>query len=166
MHTALKTQEVHFWKSHHYCHDVLKQAAWFAGLCGNNPNPLTIDEIKQKAESGKSYSWAFNIIKNGLDKNSSGASSSLSFSNFDEALKFAITKLPVLGKPLNELTLAELELNRKNKEWILGVRTTFNKFNKWINVDREFVSILEFIKFIQNHKSDYQISSYYCYQLQ
>ncbi|WP_273457639.1 hypothetical protein [Nevskia ramosa] len=49
-------------------HQVLQHCAWMAGLMGDNPNPLTRDEVDKLARSDKPYAWAFKVIVDGRSK--------------------------------------------------------------------------------------------------
>lgn len=42
--------------------ELIKDVAFLCGMLGDNPNPLTDQEIINNANSGKSYSWAFKPI--------------------------------------------------------------------------------------------------------
>lgn len=50
-----------FYRAHREVNDTLQDAAWLAGLLGDNPNPMTREEVA--AAAGKPYSWAFQMIQ-------------------------------------------------------------------------------------------------------
>lgn len=56
------TQLQQFHASHRHIHDVLQHATWMAGRMGENPNPMTWEEVKAAAKSDKPYAWAFQMI--------------------------------------------------------------------------------------------------------
>ncbi len=49
-------------------HETLQHCAWMAGLMGENPNPLTREEVDTLAQSKKPYAWAFQVIVTGRTK--------------------------------------------------------------------------------------------------
>jgi hypothetical protein len=53
------TQMQMYEKSRRENAELMKDVAWLCGLMGDNPDPLTEDEIIANANSGKSYSHAF-----------------------------------------------------------------------------------------------------------
>lgn len=59
---AKMTQEQMFEKARRDHAELMKDIGFLCGLYGDNPNPLTLEEIKKNAESGKSYSHAFQSI--------------------------------------------------------------------------------------------------------
>jgi len=56
------TQLQQFQASHRRVHDTLQHVAWMAGRMGENPNPLSWDEVKALAKSDKPYAWAFQML--------------------------------------------------------------------------------------------------------
>lgn len=60
---TVMTQYQQFQQAHARMMDTLKQAAWLAGLFGDNPNPLTREEIVAAAgREDRPYSWAFRLM--------------------------------------------------------------------------------------------------------
>jgi len=55
----------HFYQAHRQTSDTLQDAAFLCGLYGDNPNPLSDEEILTFATSDKPYAWAFSIIAKG-----------------------------------------------------------------------------------------------------
>ena len=48
--------------------ELMKDVAWLCGFTGDNPNPLTDDEIIKNANSGKSYSHAFKPMAEAIQR--------------------------------------------------------------------------------------------------
>lgn len=52
----MKTQAQMYESARRVNVELIKDVAWLCGLMGENSNPLTLEEIKFNANSGKSYS--------------------------------------------------------------------------------------------------------------